>query len=305
MFSLAFNVLLFSAFIRSIPVELEESARNGRLHDLADLPEDCAAAAGIDQRHRGLFAFLQSWNDFKMPQLITANLSRRTGAGIVQHSGCSRTTHVVRHATRYGLPPEGRAAARAWLLNGGTSPRLDRGLGLRRARAAIADAGPPRLGVPVPGRGTRPARGPRHSRGTRSRIRSSAGRAARTRAATAAVSRCPGPPSAPRSGSGPAPPTFPTGLVWPAQRGGAGTRSRLDPVALPRRPALAPPPANRGDHGVDSRHRRPSAALLPPGRLAVRHQLRPRARPAAGRAPFSWPAPRPKAASSPPTPPPG
>ena len=46
---------------------------------------------------------------------------------------------MVRHATRYGLPPEdrGHQAARAWLLNGGTSPRLDRGLGLRRARAAI------------------------------------------------------------------------------------------------------------------------------------------------------------------------
>jgi alpha-glucosidase len=49
---------------------------------------------------------------------------------------------VVRHATRYGLPAEdrpasGQASTRAWLLTGGTSPRLDRGLGLRRARAAI------------------------------------------------------------------------------------------------------------------------------------------------------------------------
>jgi len=32
---------------------------------------------------------------------------------------------------------DGRAGARRWLLTGGTSPRLDRGLGLRRARAAI------------------------------------------------------------------------------------------------------------------------------------------------------------------------
>jgi alpha-glucosidase len=45
---------------------------------------------------------------------------------------------VVRHATRYGLPPEEhREHARDWLLSGGTSPRLDRGLGLRRARAAV------------------------------------------------------------------------------------------------------------------------------------------------------------------------
>ena len=47
---------------------------------------------------------------------------------------------VVRHATRYGLPPEenrGQQNARKWLLSGGTSPRLERGLGLRRARAAV------------------------------------------------------------------------------------------------------------------------------------------------------------------------
>jgi alpha-glucosidase len=46
----------------------------------------------------------------------------------------------VRHATRYGLPPEPSRDSkntRDWLLSGGTSPRLDRGLGLRRARAAI------------------------------------------------------------------------------------------------------------------------------------------------------------------------
>ena len=47
---------------------------------------------------------------------------------------------VVRHATRYGLPPEehgSRQNARAWLLSDGTAPPLDRGLGIRRARAAI------------------------------------------------------------------------------------------------------------------------------------------------------------------------
>jgi len=46
---------------------------------------------------------------------------------------------VVRHATRYALPPEedrGSRNAKAWLLSNGTSAELDRALGLRRARAA-------------------------------------------------------------------------------------------------------------------------------------------------------------------------
>jgi alpha-glucosidase len=46
---------------------------------------------------------------------------------------------VVRHATRYGLPPNGdspRRHQRAWLLSGGTQPELDVARGLRRARAA-------------------------------------------------------------------------------------------------------------------------------------------------------------------------
>jgi len=46
---------------------------------------------------------------------------------------------VVRHATRYGLPGAthgGKQEGRAWLLTNGSAPRLDRALGLRRARAA-------------------------------------------------------------------------------------------------------------------------------------------------------------------------
>ena len=47
---------------------------------------------------------------------------------------------VVRHATRYALPAEdqlsGTRHAQVWLLSNGTSPGLDRGLGIRRARAA-------------------------------------------------------------------------------------------------------------------------------------------------------------------------
>jgi alpha-glucosidase len=47
---------------------------------------------------------------------------------------------VVRHATRYALPAQDHLSslgtAKAWLLGDGTSARLDRGLGTRRARAA-------------------------------------------------------------------------------------------------------------------------------------------------------------------------
>jgi raffinose/stachyose/melibiose transport system permease protein len=66
MFQLAFNVLLFSAFIRSIPVELEESARmdgctTWQTFRKVVLPLLAPIAATV-----GIFAFLQSWNDFMM-----------------------------------------------------------------------------------------------------------------------------------------------------------------------------------------------------------------------------------------------
>ena len=80
-----------------------------------------------------------NWNAGEFLRIITDNLSD------AQRQGSSTTwvlsNHdVVRHATRYGLPPEehrGHQNARNWLLSGGTSPRLERGLGLRRARAAV------------------------------------------------------------------------------------------------------------------------------------------------------------------------
>jgi len=73
LFNLAFNVLLFSAFIRGIPVELEESARldgctTWQTFRRIVLPLLAPISATV-----GIFAFLQSWNDFMMPNLITAN----------------------------------------------------------------------------------------------------------------------------------------------------------------------------------------------------------------------------------------
>ena len=80
-----------------------------------------------------------NWNASEFLQVITDNLAD------AERQGSSMTwvlsNHdVVRHATRYGLAPEEYRSgknARKWLLNGGTSPRLDHGLGLRRARAAV------------------------------------------------------------------------------------------------------------------------------------------------------------------------
>ena len=72
-------------------------------------------------------------------RVITDNLAD------AQQHGASTTwvlsNHdVVRHASRYALPAEDHLSstgnAKAWLLSDGTSPELDRGLGLRRARAA-------------------------------------------------------------------------------------------------------------------------------------------------------------------------
>jgi alpha-glucosidase len=80
-----------------------------------------------------------NWDAGQFRSTITDNLAE------ARQQGASTTwvlsNHdVVRHATRYGLPPEeegSRQNARTWLLSDGTSPALDRGLGIRRARAAI------------------------------------------------------------------------------------------------------------------------------------------------------------------------
>ena len=69
-FSLAFNTLLFTAYLRSIPLELEESMRvdgatTGQTFWRLIFPLMSPMAATV-----GIFSFLQSWNDFMMPSLI-------------------------------------------------------------------------------------------------------------------------------------------------------------------------------------------------------------------------------------------
>jgi len=78
MFQLSFSVLLFTAFIRGLPEELEESARlDGAStwmvfrHVVFPMMAPMSATVAI-------FAFLASWNDFMMPSLITANSTLQT-----------------------------------------------------------------------------------------------------------------------------------------------------------------------------------------------------------------------------------
>lgn len=78
MFQLSFSVLLFSAFLRSIPIELEESARiDGATtwqtfwRIIFPLLAPMAATVGI-------FAFLYAWNDFMMPSLIISDPDLQT-----------------------------------------------------------------------------------------------------------------------------------------------------------------------------------------------------------------------------------
>ena len=79
--------------------------------------------------------------------------------------GCSPTTmwSGTPPATACPKSAAARQDGKGWLRTGGTAPALDVDLGMRRAGGRDpADAGPAGLRLPVPGRGTRPARGSRH-----------------------------------------------------------------------------------------------------------------------------------------------
>lgn len=77
-FALAFNTLLFTAFLRSIPLSLEESMRvdgatTWQVFTRLIFPLLAPMSATV-----GIFAFLGSWNDFMMPSLITTNPELQT-----------------------------------------------------------------------------------------------------------------------------------------------------------------------------------------------------------------------------------
>lgn len=78
MFQLSFSVLLFTTFLRSLPLELEESARidgatTSQVFWRIVFPLLAPMSATV-----GIFAFLASWNDFMMPSLITSDATLQT-----------------------------------------------------------------------------------------------------------------------------------------------------------------------------------------------------------------------------------
>ncbi len=77
-FALAFNTLLFTAFLRSIPIELEESMRMDGAGTWQVFWRLILPLLGPMCATVGIFAFIQSWNDFMMPSLIISDPSLQT-----------------------------------------------------------------------------------------------------------------------------------------------------------------------------------------------------------------------------------
>jgi len=73
LFGMSFNILLYTAFLRSIPYELEESARIDGCTTNQTFWKLIFPLLAPMNATVGIFAFLASWNDFMMPSLITAN----------------------------------------------------------------------------------------------------------------------------------------------------------------------------------------------------------------------------------------
>lgn len=79
MFQLSFSVLLFTAFLRSIPMELEESARiDGATTWQTFWKLIFPLLAPMSATVGGIFAFLYAWNDFMMPSLIISDPAMQT-----------------------------------------------------------------------------------------------------------------------------------------------------------------------------------------------------------------------------------
>ncbi|GAB3947188.1 carbohydrate ABC transporter permease [Corynebacterium tapiri] len=77
-FALAFNTMLFTAFLSTIPKDLEDSMRidgagTWTVYCRLILPLLAPMCATV-----GIFAFIQSWNDFMMPSLIISDPTLQT-----------------------------------------------------------------------------------------------------------------------------------------------------------------------------------------------------------------------------------
>jgi raffinose/stachyose/melibiose transport system permease protein len=78
MFQLSFSVLLFTAFLRSVPMELEESARIDGASTWQTFWRIIFPLLAPMSATVGIFAFLYAWNDFMMPSLIIADPGMQT-----------------------------------------------------------------------------------------------------------------------------------------------------------------------------------------------------------------------------------
>lgn len=78
MFQLSFSVLLFTAFLRSIPLELEESARIDGATTWQTFWRLIFPLLAPMSATVGIFAFLYAWNDFMMPSLIISDPAMQT-----------------------------------------------------------------------------------------------------------------------------------------------------------------------------------------------------------------------------------
>lgn len=78
MFQLSFSVLLFTAFLRSIPLELEESARMDGASTWQTFWQLIFPLLAPMSATVGIFAFLYAWNDFMMPSLIISDPALQT-----------------------------------------------------------------------------------------------------------------------------------------------------------------------------------------------------------------------------------
>jgi len=75
-----------------------------------------------------------NWDIREFRSIISANLEEAAASG-ASSTWVFSNHDVIRHPSRYGLPPSEKVQY-DWLLGGGTDPLEDRDTGLRRARAA-------------------------------------------------------------------------------------------------------------------------------------------------------------------------
>ena len=122
LFGLSFNVLLYSAFLRSIPLELEESARLDGCSTWKVFWKLIFPLLSPMNATVGIFAFLASWNDFMMPSLITSNPALQT-LPVVQNifqDQLSNNYNVAFASYLMAMAPSlvGYLIAQRWVMSG-------------------------------------------------------------------------------------------------------------------------------------------------------------------------------------------